>query len=122
MKIINWSQIPAINIDRAVTFYAEIPRVSFHRIENQVGKHAFFAFDRLEILRTGGEILESAENKPSADGVLVYLNAPVGLDVVLACVVRAGGKFLMPKMSIGENGLIAIILDAEGNKIGLHSM
>ncbi len=34
----------------------------------------------------------------------------------------AGGKITRPKMAIGENGGIALILDTEGNEIGLHSM
>ena len=34
----------------------------------------------------------------------------------------AGGKILAPKMSIGEHGNMAFILDTEGNKIGLHSI
>lgn len=122
MKIINWFQIPATNLDRAVQFYAEVLKVSFHRMENPMGKHAFFAMDRLETPQTGGEIVQSAENKPSSDGVLIYLNAPGGLDVVLGRIETAGGRILAPKMSIGENGFIAVILDTEGNRIGLHSL
>ena len=34
----------------------------------------------------------------------------------------AGGKVVMPKTSIGENGFMALFLDTEGNKVGLHSM
>jgi predicted enzyme related to lactoylglutathione lyase len=28
----------------------------------------------------------------------------------------------MPHTGIGENGFIALVLDTEGNRIGLHSM
>ncbi|MEL7148518.1 MAG: VOC family protein, partial [Bacteroidota bacterium] len=35
--------------------------------------------------------------------------------------VGAGGQVLQSKMSIGEFGYIAILMDTEGNTIGLHS-
>ena len=34
----------------------------------------------------------------------------------------AGGKVERPKMSIGEHGFISLVVDTEGNMIGLHSM
>jgi predicted enzyme related to lactoylglutathione lyase len=42
--------------------------------------------------------------------------------VSLGKVEAAGGKVLMDKISIGENGFIAFFLDTEGNRVGLHSM
>lgn len=123
MKIITWFQIPASNLDRAVRFYTDIVGASFHRMENAEGKHAFFALDTMDTLRTGGEIVESAAfGKPGQEGVTIYLSAPGGVDAVVAKVPAAGGKVLVPKTAIGENGFYAIILDSEGNRIGLHSM
>jgi predicted enzyme related to lactoylglutathione lyase len=123
MKVITWFQIPATDLERAVKFYREIVGASFHRMDNAEGKHAFFALDTMDTLRTGGEIVESsAFGKPGQDGVTIYLNAPGGVDAVLAKVPGAGGKVLVPKTSIGENGFYAIILDTEGNRLGLHSV
>ena len=34
----------------------------------------------------------------------------------------AGGKVLQPKMSLGEHGFCSVLMDTEGNTIGLHSM
>jgi predicted enzyme related to lactoylglutathione lyase len=34
---------------------------------------------------------------------------------------KAGGKILKSKMAIGEFGFISLIMDTEGNTIGLHS-
>lgn len=42
--------------------------------------------------------------------------------VLLACVEKAGGKVVMPKTSLGENGFMAIFKDTEGNRVALHSM
>ncbi|MDB6121605.1 MAG: hypothetical protein JWQ71_598 [Pedosphaera sp.] len=122
MKIINWFQIPATNIDRAVKFYGATLNASFHEMATETEKHAFFAMDTLESEWTGGEIVQSPQLKPSADGATIYFNASGGVDAVLDRVEKAGGKILLPKTSIGENGFIALILDTEGNKIGLHSM
>jgi hypothetical protein len=36
--------------------------------------------------------------------------------------IAAGGRVQKPKTSIGPNGHIALIIDTEGNMIGLHSM
>jgi len=33
-----------------------------------------------------------------------------------------GGVIFKPKMSIGEHGFMAMVVDTEGNMIGLHSM
>ena len=122
MKIINWFQIMAADLDRAVKFYGDVFKVSFHRAEMMGEKHAFFALDTMETLRTGGEIIQSPRHQPSAEGVLIYFNAPDGVDAVLARAAQAGGKVLLPKTSIGENGLIGIILDSEGNRLGVHCM
>ena len=61
-------------------------------------------------------------NKPSAEGALVYLNGGEDLAVPLSRVEQAGGKVLMPKTSIGENGFMAIFTDTEGNRVAFHSM
>jgi len=37
-------------------------------------------------------------------------------------VINSGGKVERSKMSIGEYGFISLVVDTEGNMIGLHSM
>jgi predicted enzyme related to lactoylglutathione lyase len=69
----------------------------------------------------GGGIIASKEEKPSARGVLIYLNGGEDLSIPLAKVEENGGKVLVPKTNIGENGFMAQVLDTEGNRIALHS-
>lgn len=38
----------------------------------------------------------------------------------LARVERAGGTIFAPKMALGQFGQAAVIVDSEGNKVGLH--
>ncbi|HYE33377.1 MAG TPA: VOC family protein [Methylomirabilota bacterium] len=121
-KIITWFQIPARDIDRATNFYTAVVGGRFHRIDDpHGGKHAFFRFDQMEPLRTGGEIYQGPREEPSSSGVLIYLAAPEGLDAAVKKVAPAGGQVVMPRLAIGEHGVIALIIDTEGNRIGLHA-
>jgi hypothetical protein len=67
-------------------------------------------------------LLTGDGNKPNAEGTLVYLNGGDDLNIPLNRVETAGGKVLMPKTSIGENGNMAIFMDTEGNRVAFHSM
>lgn len=69
-----------------------------------------------------GSLVQGEVYKPSMEGAVIYLNANPNMDDVMARVEQNGGQVLMPKMSIGEHGNIAFILDTEGNKIGIHSI
>ena len=77
--------------------------------------------------RTGGAIsgclMLTPGAKPSMDGACIYLNADLGLDLILSRAEPAGGKLLLPRTPVGENmGYFGHIADPEGNRIGLHSM
>ena len=37
-------------------------------------------------------------------------------------VIAAGGSIQRPKMAIGEYGFISLVMDTEGNMLGLHSL
>lgn len=86
---------------------------------------AFFPYNPQVIQATSGRItgvlVQSASNKPSSNGTMVYLNASPTLQCVLDKVEHAGGKVVLPKTSIPD-GFIAIIIDSEGNsRVGLHA-
>jgi uncharacterized protein len=69
-----------------------------------------------------GALAESPSHKPSLDGMVIYLNANPDLQTVLDLVEDAGGKIIMPKTEISsELGFMALFIDTEGNKVGLHS-
>jgi len=51
------------------------------------------------------------------------LNGNPDLQNILNRVVNAGGTIMVPKMEISpEYGYMAVIMDTEGNRIGLHSI
>jgi predicted enzyme related to lactoylglutathione lyase len=115
---INWFEIPAADFDRAVKFYGDIlnrplRKEIFGGIPNGI-------FETDDPDAVGGAIVFSEQYQPSTSGAVVYLNAGHELDAVLSRVDAAGGRVVLPKTDIGDPGYIALILDTEGNKVGLH--
>lgn len=117
---INWFEIPVKNFERAVKFYETILSASLQMMEMPGMRSAFFPADLQNGI--GGSITQADGYEPSMTGSLVYLNGGNDLAVVLSRVEKAGGKILLPKTSIGQNGFMAHFEDTEGNKVALHSM
>lgn len=70
----------------------------------------------------GGDLVPPGTgNKPSANGTRVYLSCEGIIDEVIGRIEKSGGKIIAPKFKIGEMGWIAMIMDTEGNTVGLHS-
>ncbi len=117
---INWFEIPAVDFDRAVNFYNSILNIKLVKAEFSGEPQAYFSSMQTGV---GGAIVRSDRLTPSTTGALIYLNAVTGenLEQALERVESSGGKVLMPKTAIGEFGTIGIILDTEGNSIGLHA-
>ena len=118
-SVLNWFDIPATNFERAVTFYETVLGISLIR-ENMLGAQiAIFPAPQGE---TTGAILARDGVTPGTTGSTVYLKAGDDLSAALARVSTAGGKVLHPKTFIKEGwGYFAIVLDSEGNSVGLHS-
>ena len=116
---LNWFEIPASDINRAVKFYSTVLAVDLEVMEPMPGfKMAMMMAED----GVGGGIVQGEGYAPSTEGTVVYLNGGDDLAVPLGKVEAAGGKILLPKQDIGENGFMAYFLDTEGNKVGLHSM
>jgi uncharacterized protein len=118
---INWFEIPAKDLARAVKFYQAILGKKMPVMEAMGMKTAFFPAD-MENGSVGGCLIAGKGYKPAVSGSLVYLNGGKNLSTILAKVEKAGGKVVLAKTSIGHNGFMAHFKDSEGNKIGLHSM
>lgn len=118
---LNWFEIPANNIKRSQKFYETIFKIEMTYMEMEGSKMAMFPFEPGNGKASGG-IVEGEHHKPSGEGTFVYLNANPAMDNVLARVEAAGGKIIQPKVSIGEHGNVAYIMDTEGSVVGIHSM
>jgi len=119
---VDWFEIPAADLERAVAFYEAIFGFKMHTMElaNRL-RMAMFPVNPAETV--GGALCHHPGfYLPSQSGTLVYLNADPDLAVVLARVEKAGGKVMVPKTQISpEYGYMAVFTDSEGNRVALHS-
>lgn len=121
---ISWFEIPATNLDRASEFYETIFGISLIPMDLPDIKMRMFPVED-QMTDIGGAIVDSGGfHKPSAtDGPLIYLNGNPDVQKVLDKVEAAGGSIMMPKTEISpEYGFMAVIIDSEGNRIGLHNI
>ncbi len=121
---ISWFEIGTTDLERATRFYETIFRIKLNPLDLQNIRMRMFPLDNM-MTGIGGAIVDSGGfHKPSAtDGPLVYLNANPDVQLVLDKVESAGGKIMVPKTEISpEYGFMAVIMDSEGNRIGLHSV
>lgn len=70
--------------------------------------------------RVAGVLSKSERNRPSSSGTVVNINPGPSIQGVLDKVERAGGTIFSQRMQIPA-GYIALIIDSEGNKVGLHA-
>ena len=115
---INWLEIATSDLERAQEFYAKVFDLEFQFVEMPDSK--MYMFGDPDKKGSGGCLNYGEGVVPSIEGTLIYFSSE-DLNVPLERVEQAGGKVLIPKTDIGENGFFAHILDSEGNKIGLHS-
>ena len=121
---ISWFEIPATDLARAQKFYETIFGVSLIPMDMPNIRMRMFPIDDMQNGIGGAVVDSNGFHKPSAtDGPLIYLNGQPDVQQVLDKVDTAGGTIMVPKTEISpEYGYMAVILDTEGNRIGLHSV
>lgn len=121
---ISWFEIGTTDLDRATKFYETIFGVQLNPLDLENIKMRMFPLDDM-MKGIGGALVDSdGFHKPSAtDGPLIYLNGNPDVQKILDKVEAAGGQIMVPKTEISpEYGYMAVIVDTEGNRIGLHSV
>jgi predicted enzyme related to lactoylglutathione lyase len=118
---LNWFEIPVIDMERAKHFYQVAFGIHMDTMNTGEMQMASFPAD-MGNGKVSGSLTKSAYHKPSADGVVIYLNANPDLSVVLQRIQSEGGNVMMGKTLITpEIGYMAFFIDTEGNKVALHS-
>ncbi len=117
-NLVSWFGIPAINFQQAVNFYNYIYGIEMETFASEVNSIAYFPI----VNGVGGAIVAGAGSTPSDHGPLIYLNGGTDLNNVAGKIEEAGGRIILPKTWISEEGgYYAIFIDSEGNKLALHS-
>ena len=118
-SVINWFDIPANDLKRAVNFYETALGIRLMQ-ENMLG--ARMAIFPAKPGEATGAIMAREGVTPGTTGPTIYLKAGNDLSVALSRVEAAGGKVVFQKTFIKEGfGYFAILIDSEGNSVGLHS-
>jgi predicted enzyme related to lactoylglutathione lyase len=113
---LNWFELFVSDLPRAQRFYEQVLATTLKAEDFGGTPMAIFSDEGV-----AGALVKSPHRKPATDGALVYLNCTGALDACLARVEKSGGTVVMPKTDIGDPGHIALVLDTEGNTVGLHS-
>ncbi len=117
---INWFEIPVTDFTRAKKFYETILGAEIMEMPFPNGRYGMLPADMQN--GVGGGLAQGEGFEPSDKGTIVYLNGGDDLNVSLSRVEQAGGKIILSKTSIGQNGFMAHFIDTEGNRVALHSM
>jgi uncharacterized protein len=121
MHAINWFEIPALDLERAFQFYSTILHGNVRKGTFGNGELILFNVPFNTGEAVGGSVVVRPDLKPTTEGPNIYLNAFGKLGDAVSKVEAAGGKVLMPEINLGKFGFAAVIIDSEGNKIGLLS-
>lgn len=116
-----WFELPTTDLARAETFYRAVLGHPLRRETSPDGSLEMSIFDPPDA-EFKGALVKGEHFTPGMSGALVYLNGGDDLALPLSRVEAAGGRVVMPKTPIGPYGHIALFIDSEGNRVGLHSM
>jgi predicted enzyme related to lactoylglutathione lyase len=116
---VGWFEIYVQNADRARKFYESVFETKLEKLP--MPDIEMWTFP-MAMDRTGcsGALVKAPSVESGGNSVMVYFSC-ADCAVEAGRVTEAGGKVQQEKMSIGEYGFIAHVLDTEGNLIGLHS-
>ncbi len=117
---VTWFEIPANDLDRAATFYAEVIGRVLARQSMGPMEMAVFPYEPTSGI--GGCVLKTDAFKPG-HGSIVYLHVGKYIDTALSRAQRAGGRIAFQKTALpNDMGYYAHIIDSEGNRVGLHAV
>ena len=119
-----WFEIHVQDMARARRFYETVFDGRLEHLPSPDGSDSYEMLSfPMEMTGPGaGGMLVRMDGAPRGDGgTLVYFGCE-DCAVEQGRVEAAGGRIEQPKFSIGPHGYCAVVVDTEGNRVGLHSM
>jgi len=115
-----WFEIYVEDMERARKFYETVLGVKLEKMPTP--DLEMWAFPMaMERPGAAGALAKMPGGPSGGNSVLVYFTCS-DCAVEAGRVTKAGGRIHKEKMSIGQYGFIALVVDTEENMIGLHSM
>ena len=117
-------EIPADNIERAKKFYSSIFGWDIQKFPMPEGSPDYYGVCTTEVDKKRMPIKPGAINggmmkrSHKSETPVLVINVK-SVDAYVKKIEKAGGKVVMPKMSIADMGFYARIADTESNVIGL---
>lgn len=121
-----WFEIYVDDIARAKSFYESVFQISLTSLldptEEKASSLIMYGFPEDMEQHGSSGALVCVEGYPAgANSTIVYFSCE-NCAVEESRVEAAGGRVERSKMSIGEHGFISLVIDTEGNRVGLHSL
>jgi len=117
-----WFEIYVEEMARAKAFYESVFGVQLTTLDSPVPGMQLWSFPmQSDGYGASGALVKMPGYDAGGHGTLVYFSC-ADCAVEAAKAARAGGTIQKEKMPIGQYGHIALVIDTEGNMIGLHSM
>ena len=122
---IAWFEIYVDDMPRAKQFYETVFATELEQLEDPTESESpmeMLAFpSNMEEYGAAGSLVKIEGYPAGGQGTIIYFDCE-DCSLEESRVVAAGGKIEQSKLSIGEFGFMSLIVDTEGNTIGLHSM
>ena len=120
---VGWFEIYVQDMERAKAFYESVFQVKLeHLVSPALPELEMWSFPAQSDRWGAGGALARLKGVPSGgNSTLVYFSSE-DCSTEVARVIAAGGQIDRDKFSIGQYGFIALVVDTEGNMIGLHSL
>jgi predicted enzyme related to lactoylglutathione lyase len=118
-----WFEIYVDEMERAEKFYETVLNIKLEKLDdpNDSGITMRSFPSNEESYGATGALVKMEGFTPGNSGTLVYFSCD-DCATEESRVEGAGGEVQQTKMSIGEHGFISLIIDTEGNMVGLHSL
>ena len=117
---VGWFKIYVQDMARAKAFYETTLDVGLTPLASPGLEMMAFPMEA-STYGASGALVKMPGFPSGANSVLVYFHC-TDCAVEEAKAIEAGGKLQKPKTAIGQYGFISLVVDTEGNMIGLHSM
>ena len=115
-----WFEIYVDDMARAKAFYETVFQTTLEKLHSDAIEMWAFPMQP-DLWGAAGSLVKMDGFSAGRNSTLVYFSCD-DCAIEQARAEKAGGQLQRGKFSIGRYGFIALVLDTEGNMIGLHSM